>query len=263
MTETIAIPSVQSDHLLLKGISHGFFGRRGGVSEGVHATLNCALGSQDARPSVLANRALVAQSIGAAPERLITLKQIHSPTCHIIAGEEDFDTVYYSEGDAMVTKLPGIALGILTADCPPVLFADPASGVIGAAHAGWKGAFTGVLLSTIVAMESLGASRHNIRASIGPCIAQSSYEVDDAFRQRFLDQKPTNAQFFTPGKPGHHQFDLKGYNRHQLQTSGIRQIDILPDDTYADEQGYFSFRRTTHRNEPDYGRQLSVIMRQG
>lgn len=231
------------------------------MSEGDYTSLNCALGSQDARPHVLANRALVAQSIGCLPERLITLKQVHSPTCHIIASEADVETVFYTEGDAMATSLSGIALGILTADCTPVLFADAGAGIIGAAHAGWKGAFTGVLEATIAAMETLGAVRHNIRASIGPCILQASYEVDDTFRQRFIEQQPSHAQFFAPGKPGHHQFDLKGYNHHRLEESGIRHIDILPQDTYAQEGDYFSFRRATHRGEADYGRQLSVIMR--
>jgi YfiH family protein len=189
------------------------------------------------------------------PISWLTLYQTHS--ADVVRALTGFDD--RPPGDALVTDRPGLALGILTADCTPVLFADRAAGVVGAAHAGWKGAIGGVTDSAIAAMEALGAKRDRIAAAIGPCIARASYEVDDAFAQRFEADDPANERFFAPGKPGHHQFDLEAYVAHRLAAAGLTKIEMLGLDTYADEQRFFSFRRATHRDEPGYGRQISII----
>jgi len=189
--------------------------------------------------------------------RLVRVKQTHSAICHI-AGDWLDDA--RPEGDAMVTDRPGIALGIVTADCAPVLLADAKAGVIGAAHAGWKGAFGGVLQATVEAMEALGANRGDIAAAIGPCIARKSYEVDAAFRDRFTDVDPANAMFFAEGtRPAHHQFDLEAYVVHRLAALGLSRIEALGEDTYSQPERFFSFRRATHEGSADYGRQISLI----
>ncbi len=238
----------------LADVAHGFLGRRGGVSRGVHGGLNVGLGSDDERAAVEENRrrAVTAVMPDAA---LATCFQIHSAQCVTIAevpGERP-------RADALVTDRPGVALGILTADCAPVLLADAEAGVVGTAHAGWKGAIGGVTDSTIAAMEALGARRERIAAAIGPCIARASYEVDDAFRRRFEADDPENERFFADAREGHAQFDLEAYVARRLALGGVRRIEAMGLDTYADEARFFSYRRATHRGEPDYGRQIAII----
>lgn len=239
----------------LEGIPHGFLGRVGGVSTGLVAGLNLGLGTGDDADAVAENRARAVAAVlpGA---RLVTVYQIHSADC-VVAGEWSDDARPHA--DALVTDQPGLLLGVVTADCAPVLLADRSAGVIGAAHAGWKGAVSGVTDSTIVAMEALGAKRGNIVAAVGPCIAQPSYEVDAGFYQRFVAQDPGNAAYFVPGVPDHWQFDLERYVAERLQQAGIGAVERLGLDTYPDENAFFSFRRATHRGEPDYGRQMSLI----
>lgn len=240
----------------LDGIPHGFLGRRGGVSSGVHGGLNVGLGSGDDRAAVAENRrrAVAAVAPGAA---LATLYQVHSATC--VVASAAWPDEARPEADALVTDRPGLVLGILTADCAPVLLADRAAGVIGAAHAGWKGAFGGVVEATVAAMEKLGAARGRIVAAIGPCIARASYEVDDGFLARLAAADPANERFFAAGRPGHHQFDLEAYVAARLAAAGVTRVDALGLDTYADPDRFFSYRRATHRGEPDYGRQISLI----
>ena len=239
----------------LEGIPHGFLGRVGGVSTGLVAGLNLGLGTGDDADAVAENRARAVAAVlpGA---RLVTVYQIHSADC-VVAGDWSDDA--RPQADALVTDQPGLLLGVVTADCAPVLLADRSAGVIGAAHAGWKGAVSGVTDSTIVAMEALGAKRGNIVAAVGPCIAQPSYEVDAGFYQRFVAQDPGNAAYFVPGVPDHWQFDLERYVAERLQQAGIGAVGRLGLDTYPDENAFFSFRRATHRGEPDYGRQMSLI----
>ncbi|MFM2100679.1 MAG: hypothetical protein RLZZ366_2218 [Pseudomonadota bacterium] len=240
----------------LLGISHGFLGRRGGISGGPYGGLNVGIGSDDDPAAISENRRRATAAImpGAA---LATLYQIHS--ADVVTVTKPFKDVDRPRADAMVTDRSGILLGILTADCAPVLFADMQAGVIGAAHAGWKGALGGVTDATITAMEGLGADRSRIVACIGPCIARASYEVDDGFARRFGEADPTNERFFSGGREGHHQFDLEGYVASRLADAGIAKVEMLGLDTYSDEERFFSFRRATHRNEPDYGRQISLI----
>jgi len=253
--------------LALPGIAHGFFGREGGVSDGIYASLNCGPGSKDAPEAVAENRRRVADRLGAA--KIVSLSQIHSPLVHKVGA--DWNAAARPDGDAMVTDVPGIALGILTADCAPVLFADHQARVIGAAHAGWKGALGGVLEATLADMEKLGASRGRIAAAIGPCISQRNYEVGAEFRTRFLEAEaadvrglrvePANARFFIQSdRPGHYRFDLEGYVAARLAGAGLARIEPLSACTYPVENGFFSFRRTTHRGEPDYGREISGIV---
>ena len=246
-----------SSHLAAPGIVHGFFGREGGVSAGLYASLNCGPGSRDAAAAVTENRLRVAEALapGAA---LISLSQIHSPIVHTL----DHAPPQRLEGDAMVTATPGLGLGILTADCAPVLLADAQAKVIGAAHAGWKGALGGVLEFTLEAMEKLGAARSRIGAAIGPCIAQENYEVGWEFRDKFLELGLRNRKFFipSPGKEGHYRFDLEGYAAHRLTAAGVASVEKMGVCTYPPENGFFSFRRTTHAGEPDYGRQVSAIL---
>ena len=240
----------------LGGIAHGFLGRRGGVSGGLVAGLNVGLGAEDEPAAIAENRrrAVAAVAPGA---RLVTVYQVHSPDC--VPVEEPWADNARPHADALVTNRPGLVLGIVTADCAPVLFADRAAGVIGAAHAGWKGALGGVTDATIAAMEALGASRARIVAAIGPCIAQASYEVDDTFWARFLAADPANAAQFYAGRSGHWQFDLEGYVARRLESAGLAQVERLATDTCAQEDRFFSFRRSTHRGEPTYGRQISLI----
>lgn len=234
-------------------VPHAFLGRTGGVSTGIFASLNVGLGSIDDPAAVAENRARALAAIDA--DHLVTLHQIHSAEVVTVTGPIAVDA--RPKADAMVSATPGLALGILTADCAPVLFADAAAGVIGAAHAGWKGALGGVLEATAAAMRELGATA--IAAAIGPCIARKSYEVDAAFRDRFLAADPENARFFAPGKPSHFQFDLEGFAAARLAAAGVRRVDALGLDTYSRPARYFSYRRATHAGEPDYGRQLSLI----
>jgi YfiH family protein len=262
---------LEVDALKTSGIAHGFFGRAGGVSTGIYDSLNCGPGSSDDPNSVAENRRLAIEAL--APQsptkkevRLISLSQIHSAIVHVLPAAWQDGAVSRPQGDAMVTAAPGLALGILTADCAPVLLADPHAKIIGAAHAGWKGALGqdagGVLEAALDAMEKLGAMRNRIRAVIGPCISQDNYEVGWEFRDRFLE--PAQRRFFVPsGKEGHYRFDLAGYVAHRLTTAGIESVETLDVCTYPPENGFFSFRRTTHAGEPDYGRQLSAIMLSG
>ena len=242
--------------LELPGIGHGFFGRQGGVSEGLYESLNCGTGSRDAPAAVTENRARVAASLGA--ERLVSLAQVHSAIVHTVGADWDPDS--RPEGDGLVTDRPGMALGILTADCAPVLLADPKAQVVGAAHAGWKGALGGILDATIAAMERLGAARDDMVAAIGPCISQAHYEVGWDFRDRFLEQGLRMRRFFVPSdKEGHYRFDLEGYAAHRLEQAGVTRIAQMGLCTYPPAHGFFSFRRATHRGEPDYGREISAI----
>ena len=238
------------------GIAHAYFTREGGVSEGLYRGLNVGLGSKDERARVEENRRRVAAYFEAPPEKLATVHQVHSPTAVIVDGTYDGAR---PEADALVTATPGTVIGVLTADCGPVLFADPTARVIGAAHAGWKGALGGVLESTIEAMVSLGATRENIVASLGPSISRRNYEVGAEFVERFVEQDPEYAGFFTPSeREGHAMFDLPALTLKRLTDAGVKaeNLDLC---TYADEERFFSYRRTTHRNEPDYGRQISAI----
>lgn len=240
----------------LDGIAHGFFGRRGGVSIGELASLNCGLGSGDDPALIAENRRRVADAVlpGAA---LTGVYQVHGNRCVIV--DDSTDLTARPEADALATRTPGIVLGILTADCVPVLFADREAGVIGAAHAGWKGALAGVTDATLTAMESLGADRVNIAAAIGPCIGRASYEVDDAFVERFTADDSANERFFAAGKPGHAMFDIAAYVAARLAAAGVARIAIGGQDTYAEVDDYFSYRRACHKGENSYGRQLSVI----
>ena len=240
---------------LLDGVAHGFLGRKGGVSTGVTAGLNVGTGSADDPAAIAENRRLAGDAVlpGA---HLATIYQVHSADC-VIA--EAWDLPDRPRADALVTDRPGLLLGILTADCAPVLLADAGAGIVGAAHAGWKGAIGGVTDATVSAMEKLGARRDRIAAAIGPCIARTSYEVDEDFARRFEAADPANERFFASGRPGHFQFDLEAYVAARLAAAGVARIETLGLDTYADEARFFSFRRATHRGEPDYGRQISLI----
>lgn len=243
-----------------KSVRFGFFGRQGGVSEGLYSSLNCGPGSDDDPKMVCENRARVAGHLGAKSENLISLWQVHSADCLTIT--ESLPA--RPKADAMVTDRAGLALGVLTADCGPVLFygeKPDGSPVVGAAHAGWKGALGGVLNATLQSMQDLGAQRESIRACIGPCIAQASYEVGEGFEAPFLKQSPENERFFKSSvKDGHLMFDLPGYIASALFMAGVRQVSITDIDTYQEEERCFSYRRTTHNKESDYGRQISAIM---
>ena len=241
---------------LLEGVRHGFLGRRGGLSQGVCAGLNVGLGSGDDRDAVRGNRRMAVEAV-APGARLVTVHQVHSPTA--LVAREPWPDDARPKADAIVTDRPGLALGILTADCTPVLFADAERGVIGAAHAGWKGAVGGVVEATVEAMEGLGARREAIVAAVGPTIARRSYEVDEGFFQRFAEQDPANERFCSDGEPGRFQFDLEGYVVSRLADAGVRRIEALGLDTYSDPERFYSYRRATHRGEPDYGRQISLI----
>ncbi len=241
---------------LLHGTRHGFLGRQGGVSTGLVAGLNVGLGSGDDPAAIAENRrrALDAVAPGA---QLVTVFQVHS--ADVVVATAAWPDDARPRADAIVTDRPGLALGILTADCAPVLLADTQAGVIGAAHAGWKGAFGGVTEATVTAMESLGAHRAAICAVVGPCIAQASYEVDDDFRARFAAASPDNERFFAPGRPGHARFDLPGYVAQRLTAHGVGRVEVLPLDTLELADRFYSFRRATLAGEPDYGRQISLI----
>lgn len=241
---------------VLEGLPHGFLGRRGGVSNGVVAGLNVGLGTGDEPKAVTENRRRAVAAIGPGA-RLATVYQVHSADCVIVT--EPWPDAERPHADALATDRPGLLLGVVTADCAPVLLADPVARVVGAAHAGWKGAMGGVTDATIAAMEALGARRQDMAAVVGPCIARQSYEVDSAFEARFLEQSGENERFFRPGREGHGWFDLEGYVASRLHGAGVSKVGMLGEDTYAQEARFYSFRRATHRGEAAYGRQISLI----
>ena len=240
----------------LGDIPHGFLGRRGGVSTGIFASLNCSLGSDDKRDDVLENRrrAVAAVLPGSVLSRVY---QIHS--ADVMTVTEPIDQHNPPKADALVTNVPGFLLAVQTADCVPVLFVETKAGVVGAAHSGWKGSIAGVTDNTILAMEALGADRANIACAIGPCIAQKSYEVDAAFLARFAEADAANERFFADGKPGHYQFDIEGYVAARLAAFGITRIECLGQDTYSQPDRYFSYRRSCHKGENGYGGQMALI----
>jgi len=240
----------------LAGVPHGFLGRSGGVSQGLHAGLNVGWGSDDDRAAIVENRKRAVEAVlpGAT---LLTVHQVHSP--EVVTVTQPWPDDARPKADALVTDRPGLLLGVLTADCAPVLLADPAAGVVGAAHAGWKGALAGVTDACVAAMEALGARRERIAAAVGPCIAQASYEVDADFEARFVVADTFNARFFRQGREGHAWFDLEGYVAARLEAAGVGTVEKLGLDTCADEPRFYSYRRATHRGEPGYGRQISVI----
>lgn len=243
--------------LTLPGVSHGFFGRRGGVSTGLYASLNCGPGSGDARDAVMENRGRAMEVLG-GDARLVTLYQVHS--AEAIAVEKPWDIGANPRADGLVTRIPGIALGILTADCAPVLMFDAEAKVIGAAHAGWQGALSGIVESVLSAMTRLGAQISRVQAVVGPSIGPDAYEVGPEFHARFVAAEAENARFFgRSGPTAQWHFDLPAYVAHGLNRAGAGSVDILGRCTYRGEEDFFSYRRTTHRKERDYGRQLSVI----
>lgn len=242
----------------LAGIAHGFFLRQGGVSAGIYASLNCGLGSADHRVAVAENRARVASELGVSPDRLVSPYQIHS--ANVVVAEEPWRPGPEApRADAVVTRRKRLAIGVSTADCAPILFADPQAKVIAAAHAGWRGALAGIIEATLAAMEGLGASRRHISAAIGPTISQHAYEVGAEFKDRFLAAESEYARFFADGPGGRPHFDLPGFLRARLEAAGVGALYDLGLCTYEDEARFFSYRRSTHRGEPDYGRQLSAI----
>jgi polyphenol oxidase len=245
----------------LANVRHAFFTREGGVSEGIYASLNGGLGSKDAADKVHENRGRMAAALGVAPARLLTCHQIHSP--RVVVAATPWTREATPEADAIVTRAPGLAVGVLTADCGPLLFADGEAGVIGAAHSGWKGALGGVLEATVSAMETLGAKRGRIRAALGPLIRQENYEVGPEFVARFTAADAANARYFAPSpKAGHAMFDLPSYIAARLERAGVA-VEDLKLCTYADPARFFSYRRTTHRAEPDYGRHVNAIVLNG
>jgi polyphenol oxidase len=254
------LDAVQSPLLTpLPQIKHGFFTRRGGVSDGIYNSLNCGPGSNDSPQNVTENRRRVAGQLGVTEGNLLSCAQIHSATAVLVT--HPFTIADRPDADALVTNVPGLALGTLSADCTPVLFADPVANVVAAAHAGWKGALGGILANTLTAMEQLGAKRDRILAAIGPCIHQLSYEVGPNFPAPFLAESLDFSGFFVPSptRPGHFLFDLPGFVKMRLQMAGVQQISASPADTFLNESDFFSYRRTTHRGEQDYGRQISAI----
>jgi hypothetical protein len=242
----------------LRGLRHGFFTRASGASGGIYASLNCGFGSNDDPARVAENRKRVAGMMGVRPAALITCAQVHSPT--VVIAKAAWTPEQAPEADGIVTREAGLALGVLHADCAPVLLAEPEVGVIGAVHAGWKGAFIGVLEAGIGAMEELGATRGAIVAAIGPSIGPASYEVDESFKTRFLQQSEGNSRYFGPGRrDGHVQFDLPSYVEGRLRQAGLVHIERLALDTCARDDLFFSYRRSVLRGEPDYGRNISAI----
>lgn len=239
-----------------EGVAHGFFTREGGFSEGLYASLNCGFGSGDDKAVVARNRRLVSDLLNVERDRLMSVHQCHSPDVLVV--REPHDVQNAPKADALVCDVPQIAIGVLTADCAPVLFADTKAGIVGAAHAGWQGALSGVCEATLDAMEALGAKRADIAASIGPCISQQAYEVGPEFRARFAGAN--DGQFFMPStREGHFMFDLPGYISLRLHSAGAGHVENLRLCTYAEPARFFSYRRTTHLGEPVYGRQISAI----
>jgi YfiH family protein len=250
--------AIGSKTLALAGVSHAFFTRRGGVSEGVYATLNGGVGSRDAPDAVAENRARMARRLAVSPERLAIPFQVHSPDAVAIFEVWAHDS--RPRCDGIVTATPGLALGVTGADCGVLLFADPRAGVIGAAHAGWKGALTGIVEATVEAMRGLGARPSDIRAALGPCIAQASYEVGPEFVAAFAAGDGDSARFFIAShNAGRSMFDLHGYIAQRVERAQVDAFEDLGLDTYADEERFFSYRRATHRREPDYGRLVAGI----
>jgi len=246
----------------LKGIRHGFFTRVGGVSTGIYASLNVGFGSDDSPDAVRENRARAMRALGLAPDRLVTVHQVHSADVAVV--DEPWPHAQAPKADALATRRRGIALGILTADCVPVLFADAEAGVIAAAHAGWKGALGGILDNTVRAMVDLGARPDRTVAAVGPHIGPDSYEVGPDFPAPFLARDPADAAFFRPSRrAGHHMFDLGGYVEKRLNRAGVDRVHREAWDTLAEPDRFFSYRRTTLRGEADYGRELSAIAMEG
>jgi hypothetical protein len=254
-----AVPLLQAAALgALDGIRHGFFTRAGGVSDGVYESLNGGTGSNDVPTRIAENRARMAAALGVDPGRFVTAYQIHSP--QVVVAEAPWPASERPRADAIVTRIRGLAIGISTADCGPVLLADRQAGVIGAVHAGWRGALTGVIESTIAAMEQLGAARNRMVAAAGPMIRQPSYEVGPDLIEQFKADDAGHARFFAPApRPGHALFDLAGFIVEQLRKARVAQIEDLELCTYADPARFFSYRRTTHWAEPDYGRHIHAI----
>jgi len=245
----------------IPGVRHAFFTREGGVSGGIYQSLNGGLGSQDDPIHVAENRRRMAEQIGVGPEHLLSVHQTHSPD--VVVAEGPWKSAARPRADAIVTRSEGLAIGVTAADCGPILLVDPSARVIGAAHAGWKGALTGVVESTVAAMERLGAERNAILAAIGPLIRQRSYEVGGEFVERFIESDAENALFFLPStREGHSMFDLAGFIRRRLENAGVLMIDDIGVDTYSDER-FFSYRRSVHRKEPDYGRHVHAIVLEG
>ena len=243
----------------LPGIRHGYFTRLGGVSSGIYSGLNTGLGSRDERDSVAENRARVCHALGVAADALATPHQVHSAEAVLV--DMPWEPGKGPKADAVVTDRPGVAIGVGTADCGPVLFADKDAGIVAAAHAGWKGAMTGILEATIQKMEILGAERGRIVAILGPTISGQAYEVGPEFRERFVGAAPENEAFFSPSqRAGHALFDLPAYIVLRLEQAGVAHAGSLDHCTYADERRFYSYRRATHRGEPDYGRLLSAIV---
>ena len=240
----------------LLAVPHGFFGRQGGVSKGEMWGLNVGYGSGDDPDAIAENRRRAVDAVMPAAQ-LATVHQVHSPT--VVYVDRAWPQDDRPHADGMVTDRPGVLLGVLTADCAPVLFADPDAGVIGAAHSGWRGALGGINEATVEAMEGFGARRDRIAAVVGPSVSQASYEVDHGFRDRFLEQDQDNERFFGNGPAGKPHFDLPGYILHRLGNAGIGNAAALGPDTYSDADRFYSYRRSTHRNEPSYGRQISMI----
>jgi YfiH family protein len=241
----------------LSGVAHGFFTRRGGVSEGIYASLNCGVGSKDDPAAVRENRTRVASDLGA---RIVaSAYQMHSATALVV--DQTWPAGERPRADALVTRTPGIAVGVLAADCAPVLFADPQAGVVAAAHAGWRGALGGILEAALAAMQELGARRERIRAAVGPCIGQDAYQVGPEFQAQFLDHNKANAAFFAPpDASGRPHFNLSAYIVQRLQNSGLAAADALAVCTFESDQAFFSYRRSCVRHEDDYGRQISAIV---
>ncbi|MDD8022618.1 MAG: peptidoglycan editing factor PgeF [Paracoccaceae bacterium] len=239
----------------LDGVTHGFFTRKGGASSGVFAGLNCGHGSSDQTQAVNVNRGRVAAAMGVASEALLGVHQVHSADVAVVSGPMYAPV----QADALVTATPGLVLSVLSADCQPVLFADRRAGVVGAAHAGWRGALEGVLEATIEAMETLGATREDIVAVVGPCISQRAYEVGPEFMDNFLTEDPDYGRFFSGGPQGKPMFDLPAFGVHRLRAAGVGVAEWTRHCTYSDPERFYSYRRTTHLNEADYGRLISAI----
>jgi polyphenol oxidase len=249
---------VKADTLALPGIRHAFFTREGGVSSGHYASLNGGIGSADSAPDVTENRARMAAALAVEPHCLLTAYQIHS--ANVVVAEAPWTMAARPRADGIVTRMPALAIGVSTADCGPVLFAEPQAQVIGAAHAGWRGALGGIVEATVAAMESLGAARDRIHAALGPMIRQPNYEVGPDLIDRFAAEDPASKPFFAPApRAGHALFDLAGYVAARLQRAGIRHIEDVGQCTYADPSLFFSYRRATHRAEGDYGRHVNAI----
>ena len=243
----------------VSGVTHGFFTRTGGISEGVYASLNCGIGSRDERARVLENRRRVAQHLGVTETQLLTCHQTHSAKAQVAT--QPWPPDLNPKVDALVTATPGLAIAVLAADCAPVLFADPHARVIGAAHAGWRGALSGILDATVAAMERLGARCERIKAVLGPCIGSETYEVGEEFEAAFLSADAANACFFRRCEPAARaRFDLPGYIIHRLEQAELGTVENATQCTYLNESLFFSYRRSTHCKEPDYGRQISAIV---